>query len=132
MIVKYNDSYFEFLSNAIYEFDIKYLLLNSPYLVNYVYVVNDIPVGLISYSIIYDRIELDYLWVKCDYRKKGIASLLLKYMFDTPNVINFTLEVSVDNIGAINLYKKYGFKIASVRKNYYGNKDAYLMIREMI
>ena len=30
------------------------------------------------------------------------------------------------------LYEKYGFKIVSVREKYYGNDDAYLMIREMM
>ena len=37
------------------------------------------------------------------------------------------LEVSTDNRPAINLYKKVGFQIINVRKNYYENKDAYVM-----
>ena len=48
------------------------------------------------------------------------------------NINNITLEVRTTNEGAINLYKKYNFKVVSTRKNYYGNEDAYLMIREMM
>ena len=46
--------------------------------------------------------------------------------------INITLEVDESNEAAINLYKKYGFTIAAIRKKYYGKNDGYLMIREMV
>jgi ribosomal protein S18 acetylase RimI-like enzyme len=48
------------------------------------------------------------------------------------NVISVSLEVNVENISAINLYKKFAFEKATIRKNYYGNKDAVLMIRKLI
>ena len=131
MIVKYNDVFFDFLNNYINEFDISYLNRDNPFLINYVFLVNNIPIGLISYSLIYDRIELEYVWVKQDFRRKGIASKLMKKMFEE-KVSNITLEVSVSNESALNLYKKYGFKVASIRNNYYGKEDAYLMIREMM
>ncbi len=40
-----------------------------------------------------------------------------------------TLEVRVSNIVAQNLYKKYGFKLAGIRKEYYSNnkEDAMIM-----
>ena len=42
-----------------------------------------------------------------------------------------TLEVNKKNEIAINLYRKYGFKIVGDRKNYYGiDQDAYIMWRE--
>lgn len=131
MIVKYFDGYFDFLSSNVSEFDIKYLKNDNPFLVNYVYLVDSIPVGLISYSLIYDRIELEYIWVKDDFRGKGIASKLMDKMLEE-KVSNITLEVNITNECALNLYKKYGFKVASVRSNYYGDDDAYLMIREMM
>ena len=43
---------------------------------------------------------------------------------------DITLEVNHTNLIAINLYKKYGFKPVSVRKNYYGSSDAILMVRK--
>lgn len=132
MIVEYNDVFFNHLSNCIYEFSIDYLKFNNPFLVSYVFIENDIPVGLISYSLIYDRIELEYLWTDASYRKRGIASKLIDKMLSLKGIKNITLEVNNSNVAAINLYKKYNFKIAAVRKNYYGSNDAYLMIREMM
>lgn len=131
MIVKYCDKYFDFLSSNVIEFDLNYLRNDNPFLVNYVFLFNSVPIGLISYSLIYDRIELEYIWVKSDFRGKGIASKLMDKMLEE-NVSNVTLEVNITNDKALNLYKKYGFKVASVRSNYYGNDDAYLMIREMM
>ena len=131
MITNYIDNYYEYLHNHINEFDIEYLKRKNPFLKNYVYLENNEPIGLISYSLIYDRIELEYIWVSFEHRKKGIASKLMNMMIKE-NFNNITLEVSTANVGAINLYKKYGFKIASIRKKYYGSDDAYLMIREMM
>ncbi len=131
MITNYIDNYYEYLHNHINEFDIEYLKRKNPFLKNYVYLENNEPIGLISYSLIYDRIELEYIWVSFEHRKKGIASKLMNMMIKE-DFNNVTLEVSTANVGAINLYKKYGFKIASIRKKYYGSDDAYLMIREMM
>lgn len=131
MISSYIDNYFQYLKVNIKEFDVEYLKKENPFIKNYVYLFKDIPVGLISYSLIYDRIELEYIWVSFDYRKKGIASKLMDKMLDE-KVNNITLEVGTTNNSAIRLYEKYGFKIASTREKYYGSEDAYLMIREMI
>lgn len=131
MIVSYVDKYFEYLNANIHDFNIEYLKKENPFLKNYVYIVDDLPVGLISYSLIYDRIELEYIWVKDEYRRIGIASKLMDRMFDE-SVSNITLEVRTSNISAIGLYKKYGFKVVSTREKYYGSDDAYLMIREMM
>ena len=131
MIINYTDNYYEYLSNNIKEFNIDYLKKENPFLKNYIFLENNEPIGLISYSLIYDRIELEYIWVHIEHRKNGIASKLMDIMIDE-DVKNITLEVNVKNQGAIKLYEKYGFKIVSVREKYYGNDDAYLMIREMM
>lgn len=131
MISDYSEKYFDFLSENIIEFDINYLKVENPFLRNFVYLENDVPIGIISYSLIYDRIELEYIWVNSSYRHIGIASKLMDKMIDN-SVNNITLEVRTSNVDAINLYKKFGFKIASIRKCYYGDEDAYLMIREMM
>ncbi len=131
MITNYIEEYYDYLKNNIKEFNIEYLKKENPFLKNYVYIENNEPIGLISYSLIYDRIELEYIWTSFEHRKKGIASKLMDKMLEE-NSNNITLEVRTTNESAINLYKKYNFKIASTRKNYYGNEDAYLMIREMM
>lgn len=88
--------------------------------------------GFISYSVIYERCELNYIAVLTEKRKQGIASKLMDYMInDVKDLDNITLEVNVNNESAIKLYKKYGFEVASTRDKYYNNVDAYLMIRRM-
>lgn len=131
MITDYNDCFFNFLKDKITEFNIDYLKQDNVFLKNYVFLYNDLPIGLISYSVIYERIELEYIWVSVNYRKNGIASKLLDKMFEE-KFDNVTLEVRSSNIAAIKLYEKYGFRIVSTRHNYYGDEDAYLMIREMM
>jgi len=131
MITNYIDNYYEYLNNNIKEFNVEYLRKKNPFLKNYVYIENNQPIGLISYSLIYDRIELEYIWVSFEHRKKGIASKLMDKMIEE-RFNNITLEVRTTNENAIKLYKKYGFKIVSTRSSYYGNEDAYLMIREMM
>ena len=131
MIISYSNDYFDFFSKNVSEFDVSFLNGGSPFLKNFVYLENDAPIGLISYSLIYDRIELEYIWVHKDFRKCGIGSKLMDKML-LENVSNVTLEVRKSNVDAIGLYEKYGFKVVSVRDNYYGSEDAFLMMREMI
>lgn len=132
MIETYKNEYYEYLNNDINEFKIEYLKNPNIYEKNHVYLHNNAPIGLISFSVIYDRIELDYIWVKKEFRNKKIASKLLEYMLQIEGINSYSLEVAIDNINAINLYKKYGFNIVSTRKKYYNNKDAYLMVKEVI
>ncbi len=84
--------------------------------------------GFLIYDLIYDRCEIEYIGVLKEYRNKHIASLLMEELLKKAN--NISLEVNTKNIEAINLYKKYGFKIVTTRKNYYENEDAYLMVRD--
>ncbi len=86
-------------------------------------------IGFIGYSVYYERSEIDYLYVIEEYRNKGYASKLLEHVINK-GLHNITLEVSEDNISAINLYKKFGFEIVSKREKYYNGKDAYLMLRK--
>ncbi len=88
--------------------------------------------GVLVYSKIYDRLEIDYIIVNEDYRRLGIASKLLKYMEDeNKDALNITLEVRESNIQAISFYKKNGFVIEAVRKNYYKDEDGLLMMKKL-
>ena len=84
--------------------------------------------GFINYDLIYDRIEINYIYVIEQFRNKGIAGELVKYI--DKNIKNITLEVKESNIQAINFYLKMGFKKVSVRENYYKNENGILMIKE--
>lgn len=85
--------------------------------------------GFMIYDLIYDRIELEYIGVLEEYQNKKIASKLMDYLININ--LPISLEVNINNIKAINLYKKYNFKQVSLRENYYNNEDAYLMVREV-
>ncbi len=93
--------------------------------------INSNLVGFLDYSIIYDRLEVNYIFVKEEYRRKNIAYTLLKYIIDNYNFVNITLEVNINNNKAINLYQKLGFKIIAIRPKYYNGIDGYLMERRV-
>lgn len=97
-----------------------------------IYVENDKILGFIDYSKMYENMEINYIFVKEEYRNKGIASNLLKYIISNNDFLNITLEVNVNNVNAIKLYEKFNFKTISVRKGYYNGIDAYLMERRNI
>lgn len=76
-----------------------------------------------------DNIDILSIFVDEKYRKKNIGLNLMLELINNNRFHEETimLEVSTDNTPAINLYKKVGFQIINVRKNYYENKDAYVM-----
>ncbi len=89
---------------------------------------NNMIVGFIYYSDIYDRIEINQIIVFDDYRNMGYGSMLIEYLISLDKPIS--LEVKSNNNVAIHLYEKFGFKIVSTRKGYYNGIDGYLMILE--
>ena len=99
------------------------------------YIENNITLGYLEYSLIYDRIEIDNFLVEEPYRQTGIGTKLMAYLTSEAinlHVINITLEVRVSNIRAINLYKKFGFREVALRKYYYGDEDAILMEKQVM
>ena len=86
-------------------------------------------VAFLDYSKMYERMEINYIFVKEEYRENNIGYELIKYMIDNNEFDNITLEVNINNISAINLYKKHGFEIVSIREKYYNGIDGYLMER---
>ena len=91
-------------------------------------------IGFITYSVIYDRAEIIDIIITEEERKKGYASMLVNAVINealSKDLENITLEVNCNNEAAINLYKKLGFEVASIRKNYYKDNDGYLMIKDL-
>lgn len=115
-------------SNFANTYNIEEYLQNN----NYVILVNTTNNLLNAFMIIYkniDYFELEMIIVSKEYRQKGVGSALLNYFFNTfcNKENSILLEVSVENINAINLYSKFGFEIINIRKKYYDNVDAYIM-----
>lgn len=71
------------------------------------------------------------------YRRMGIADAIVSKMLETADkkeMLGVTLEVRVSNLAAIALYKKHGFNMEGIRKEYYedNREDAYIMWKYLI
>lgn len=102
---------------------------NDPFSKFIVYLEDTKIIGFLNYSVIYERAEINYIFVLEDYRGKKVASKMLNYMISSCKICdNITLEVRKSNSIAISLYKKFGFKEVAIRENYYNNEDGILMM----
>ena len=88
-------------------------------------------VGFAGIKIILDEADIMNIAVKKDYRRQGIATLLLNHILKIckeKGIKTIHLEVNEENFSAISLYQKFGFEECGRRKQYYDNKyDAILM-----
>ena len=116
--------------------DISYLNTLSDYKITLnafnhilVYESNNKIVAFLDYSKMYEKMEINYIYVLDEFRHNHIATKLLEYMINNNEFENITLEVNVNNVNAINLYKKFNFEIVATREKYYDGVDAYLMER---
>lgn len=115
--------------------ELKNEFVHNPYTKIYIFKEKDKILGLIHINDIYDRYEINNIYVLEEYRNRGIASKLIEEVIKIGkknNIINITLEVRKNNSKAINLYKKYGFLEKSIRKGYYNGIDGILMEKEMM
>ena len=102
---------------------------NNPFFKCLVYF-EDIIKGVIVYDFLYDRVEIEYIYVLNEYKNTGIGTKLLRKL-ENLDIKNITLEVKESNEIAINFYKKNGFRIVTIRENYYGDENGYLMIKDL-
>lgn len=102
---------------------------SDPFSKAIIYLEDNKIVGFLNYSVIYERAEINYIFVIESYRGKKIASKMLDFMIQSCKICdNITLEVRESNNVAISLYKKFGFKEVAIRDNYYNNEDGILMM----
>lgn len=92
--------------------------------------------GYIGFWSILDNVDIINIAIKAEYKRKGIGSTLFKVVDRIAVSLEaktITLEVNVNNLAAINLYKKMGFIILRKIDNYYQktNEDAYMMQKEV-
>lgn len=90
--------------------------------------------GYVGLSAIIDEGYITNIAVFPEYRKMGVGSALINYLFDfaKKNALVFiSLEVRVSNQNAISLYEKFGFKAEGKRKNFYTapSEDALIMTK---
>lgn len=84
-----------------------------------------------------DEAHITTFAVHPDARRRRIGERLLQRLFEIAHELNaewLTLEVRVSNLAAQQLYEKYGFRRAGVRRRYYSdnNEDALIMWTERI
>lgn len=127
-----NESFFEpwTKKRLIKEFE------NNSFLKHFVYEKDGEIIGFYIISNIADLVEIFTIAVDKGHREEGIGSKLLDHIINYAKengASEIWLEVATKNIAAINLYQKYGFKVQTIRKNYYQKtgEDAYNMIRKM-
>ena len=77
----------------------------------------------------------DSVAVHSNYRGQRIGDRLVEEMVKlckSEGLVSMTLEVRSSNTVAQNLYRKYGFKMAGVRKEYYSDReDAIIMWNQL-
>lgn len=84
---------------------------------------------------IIDEGHITNLAVHPEHRRMGLGEMMLSEMIrisEEDGILQHTLEVRASNEPAIGLYKKMGFKISGIRKEYYSDnmEDALILWRE--
>ena len=104
---------------------------NSCYIVA---LLNNEIVGFAGIKFIVNEADIMNIVTKKIFRNQGIGKLLLENLIQLAkslNLTSITLEVNEENAPAIHLYKKFGFEILGIRKNYYQNKDGIIMTKKL-
>ena len=79
-------------------------------------------VGYVSFFKVKDEVEVIKIGIAKLYQGRGYGSCLLNQIKQL-SIKKLFLEVSVENIGAINFYLKNGFHKTGERKGYYKRKN---------
>lgn len=98
----------------------------------YVFFEDERAVGYVGIYSVLDEGYITNIAVLKKYRKKGIATSLLKELTEKEKNLSFiTLEVRASNTAAIALYEKFNFKQEGVRKAFYSNprEDGLILTR---
>lgn len=130
MIIEITKNNIEELENTFFnkeeiisEFD------NNPFAKVLVLKEENVIIGYIYYSDIYDRLEINQFEINKEYRNQGKGKYLIQYLIDKEKK-DITLEVKKDNYSAIKVYEAKGFIQKAVRKGYYNGIDGLLMERK--
>lgn len=93
------------------------------------YIIAKLETEIVGFAGIIDTVyqmEITNIVVKKIYRNKGIGNILLNKLISISKENNkneIILEVNENNMPAIKLYEKNGFKKCGLRKKYYNNTD---------
>lgn len=102
---------------------------SNPFAKILIYKEDNTIIGYLYYSDIYDRAEINQIEIETFHRNCGKGNELMNYFIKSVDK-SITLEVRIDNLPAIKLYEKNGFKKVAIRNNYYNGIDGILMERK--
>lgn len=89
-------------------------------------------IGYCGFWRVGDEVQITNIAVLPEYRRCGTASAMIDEMIaESADAEQIVLEVRESNLAAIELYEKYGFECAGVRKNFYRSptENGIVMIR---
>ncbi len=93
------------------------------------------PLGLITYSQVFDTADIEGVVVVSSERKKGYGKMLVNYALTKlkeSGAVSVLLEVRESNVCALRLYLACEFKSISIRKKYYSDgENAVVMKKEL-
>ncbi len=90
-------------------------------------------IAYIGSWLVLDEVHITTLAVETPYRRRGIASRLVKTLIEksrSGGARFLTLEVRPSNKAARYFYEKWGFTVLGRRKRYYIDEDALIMTKE--
>jgi len=90
--------------------------------------------GYVVLWVVHGEAHILNIAVNPKYRGRGIATRLMQLMLELMKrnlVYEVFLEVRVSNTAARDLYKRFGFRESFIRKKYYGDEDAIVMVLDL-
>lgn len=92
-------------------------------------------IGYYGFWVMFEDVDITKVSIRKEFQGMKLSNVLMADCFNRVKELGcqkINLEVRVDNIKAISLYKKHGFNEVCVRKDYYGkSEDALIMCKEM-
>ncbi|AKG75356.1 ribosomal protein S18-alanine N-acetyltransferase [Salinicoccus halodurans] len=91
-------------------------------------------IGYCGLWMVIDQSQITTIAISRSARGNGYGNALLRHVKEYAAAQSdiLSLEVSIDNVPAMTLYEKEGFKYGGIRKDYYGpGKDAHVMWVEL-
>lgn len=115
--------------------DFLYELEENPFAYYFKMVDNQKIIGYMGFWITFDIAQITKISICKAYQGKKLSYILMQDLEKRVRLAHcksLSLEVRVSNQVAIHVYQKCGFKIETLRKDYYDNhEDAYLMVKEL-
>ena len=94
--------------------------------------INNTITGFAGIQIVLDEADITNIVTRKFFRSHGIGTLLLEKLIITAKEKNMrciTLEVNENNVFAIKLYNKFGFRSIGLRKKYYNGTDNAIIMK---